>query len=171
MSSPFPTLPGRLVMGPPVTSTVHVVPVAGTPGEPGEPGTPGPQGPPGSAAEQVLLSRTAFSALSGHRVVTITSDSQLTYASNDMAWQLEVPLWLTLGAFADGATGLVLAYGPVVEPSWSWTPGPLYLGTNGLLTQDPPQPPEALFSVQVGYATSQTGVFFERRPSISLTQE
>jgi len=45
LSSPYPTLPGRLVMGPPVTGTVHVVPVVGAPGD------PGPQGPPGAGAD------------------------------------------------------------------------------------------------------------------------
>ena len=45
MSSPFPTLPGRLVLGPPVTGTVHVVPVAGAPGEQGPPGPTGDPNP------------------------------------------------------------------------------------------------------------------------------
>lgn len=162
MSDP-PQLPGSITLSSPSVSDWIVVPVAGAPG------ALGPQGPPGVAAEQVLLTRTALAALGGHRVVTATGTGSLTYASNDTAGHLEVPLWLTLGAIAAGATGTVLAFGPVSEPSWAWTPGPLYLGTNGLLTQTPPSSP-ALFSVQVGYATSPTSAFFERRASIRLTQ-
>lgn len=122
----------------------------------------------GGGDGQVLLTRTAALDLGGHRVVTLADTNTLIYASNDDPAQLEAPLWLTLAAIVSGAGDAVLAYGPALEPTWAWNPGPLYLGTTGLLTQTPPSSP-ALFSVQVGYATSPTRVFFDRRPSIALS--
>lgn len=119
---------------------------------------------------QLLLSRVAAEALGGHRVVTINEINQLVYASNDNSGQIEAPLWLTLGAISPGATDSVLAFGPVTEPSWSWNPGPVFLGTDGLLTQDAPEIP-ALFAVQVGFAMSSTRIVFDRRSSLALIQE
>lgn len=119
---------------------------------------------------QLLLSRVAGEDLGGHRVVTLSESNTIVYASNDNSGQVEAPLWLTLGAIGVGATDSVLAYGPITEPSWSWNPGPVYLGTDGLLTQDSPEPP-ALFNVQVGFATSSTRVVFDRRVSLALIQE
>lgn len=161
-----PTTP-RIVMGPPQTATVHVVPVSGAPGEAGP---EGPPGTPGAGGEVVQLTRTAFEDLGGHRVVTETVDGLLRYASNDNSAQLEVPLWLTPGAITSGDSGTVLAFGKIDEPTWNWDVGPVYLGTDGLLTQDPPTAP-ALFSVQVGYAMSTTRLFFDPRPYLALTQE
>jgi hypothetical protein len=153
-----PTVPA-LEMGPPAPAGVVVVPVAGP---------PGPQGAPGDAAGQLRMVGAANGALSGHRLVTPAPDGSLGYASNDEPNHLNAPLWLTLGAAVDGDTAHVLVYGSLDEPSWSWTPGPLYLGVEGFLTQTPPSAPDAVFLTQVGFATAPTTAFIDPHPPITL---
>lgn len=46
--------------------------------------------------------------------------------------------------------------GDVTEPSWSWTPeAPVFLGSNGQLTQAPPDD-SAAFTLCVGFAATTT---------------
>lgn len=133
---------------------------------PGIPGPPGPPGPAGSAA--LLAAGEATIPLSGHRVVTPGPDGMLGYASNDDPDHLAAPLWVTLGAAGAGAPVSALMIGPLTEPSWNWTPGPVYLGINGMLTQTPPTAPAALFLAQVGAAIGPTTIIVDRSPSIHL---
>lgn len=124
----------------------------------------------GGSVAELKRSGVAAIALSGHRAVTPQANGQLTYASNDNAAHVAVPLWITSGAASVGASVEVLLTGLMIEPSWSWTPGgPVYLGTNGQLTQTPPTAPGAVFIAQVGTATSPTSLFVDRTPSIKIT--
>lgn len=123
----------------------------------------------GGDVRQLWATGVAASALSGHRVVTPAPDGSLNYASNATAGHLHMPLWITSGAASSGGQVNALMFGAMTEPSWSWTPGPVYLGTNGLLTQTPPAAPGAVFIAQVGTATSPTSVFVDRAPSIKIT--
>ena len=154
-----PDLPAVKVVGPGIP-TVSVVAVDGP---------PGPAGPPGDVAGQLRLAGVAAVTLSGHRAVTPRPDGTLDYASNDDPTQINAPVWLTLGAAVAGAPVDVLVYGFIVEPSWSWDPGPIYLGVGGLLTQIPPDLTPALFLAQVGFATGPTTLFFDQHQSIALT--
>lgn len=152
-----------LEVGPPVELTFLTV------GESIElgPGLPGPVGPPGPVGGSGL--GTASRPLSGHRVVTPLEDGSLDYASNDNPGHLAAPLWVTATAAGTGGEIEFVVIGLMTEPSWSWTPGPVYLGVNGVLTQTPPAAPAAAFLAQVGFATSATSLFVDRLPSIKLT--
>jgi hypothetical protein len=121
----------------------------------------------GSSA-QVVVSGIAAGALSGHRVITELSDGTFDYASNSISAHIRAPLWVTTGAVIAEALVSAVAYGPVVEPTWSWTPGPLYLGVNGVITQTQPTAPGALFLAQIGFAVTPTSAFIDRSPSIAL---
>jgi hypothetical protein len=146
------------------SSTVAVIPLEGPRGPQG---LPGPSGS-GSDIGQVKTTLTASATLSGHRAVTIRPDGTLEYASNTVLNHLHAPIWLTTAAVTSGDQAIVLLYGVLTEPSWSWTPAaPLYLGINGVVTQVPPSVP-ALFLAQLGIATSPTTVFIDRQPSILL---
>lgn len=123
----------------------------------------------GGSVAELKRSGIAAAALSGHRAVTPQVDGRLVYASNDNAAHLAAPLWITVGAASSGSSVDVLLYGLMIEPSWSWTPGPVYLGANGQLTQTPPAAPGAVFLAQVGTATSPTSLFVDRAPSIKIT--
>lgn len=130
-----------------------------------QPATPSAVG----SVDQVRLTRTAAVALSGHRAVTPRADGTLEYASNTTPGHVHAPVWITTGAAAQGSPVDVVAYGALTEPSWSWAPGPLYLGAAGVLTQAPPTAPGALFLGHIGYATGATSVVVDRRASIALT--
>jgi hypothetical protein len=119
---------------------------------------------------QLRASGTASMTLSGHRVVTQGSDGRLGYASNDNPAMVQSPLWITMGAASSGAAVEVVMFGALIEPSWSWTPGPLYLGAAGALTQTPPSAlAGAAFLAQIGVANGATSVFIDRGPSILLS--
>lgn len=137
--------------------TVITVPTIVTIAAPGVQGRPGADG-------GVTVTLTAGATLGGHRLVTKQADGTAVYADN--ATVGSVPLWLTLGAASLGAQVDAQATGVVDEPSWTWTPGPLYLGVAGALTQTLPTAPAYL--VQVGYATSPTSIVLDRLPSIQL---
>lgn len=136
----------------------------------GPQGIPGPTGPPGAAGSGAIFATgDAAITLSGHRVVTPDFDGTLRYATNDNEADLAAPLWVTTGAAAPGDAVSALAFGSLTEPTWNWVPGPVYLGTNGQLTQTPPVAPDAAFIAQVGIATSPTSLFVDRTPSIKIT--
>lgn len=117
----------------------------------------------------LTLDRVADAALSGQRVVTATGATTVGYASATNPTHAAAPLWLTLNAAASGQPVAVQAYGLVTEPSWSWTPGLVYLGTAGVLTQTVPTTPAAVFCAAAGVALTATAVLFDPRPSITLT--
>jgi hypothetical protein len=122
----------------------------------------------GGTPGQVRISTVAAVAVSGHRAVTADPDGTVRYVSNASFADRHAPTWITMGAAAAGESIQVLAYGLLDEPTWSWTPGPIYLGTTGLLTQTPPVTPGAMFLITLGLATSPTTMFLDPRAPITL---
>jgi hypothetical protein len=123
----------------------------------------------GGTARQLWATGVAASALSGHRVVTPAPDGLLDYASNNDPGDVNAPLWVTASAASQGSAVEALMFGSMIEPTWTWTPSqPVYLGTNGVLTQTPPAAPGAAFLAQVGMATSPISLFVDRSPSIKI---
>ncbi len=134
-------------------------------GAQGEQGQPGPPGPAGDG----LFEFTATSAIGGHRMLATNAAGQIVYATNTEPMHAHTLLGLSTHAAAAGATLAVLQAGPIAEPSWAWAPGlPLFLGASGLLTQTPPAPPAAAFSLVVGFALSATEIFLTPRDPIHL---
>lgn len=78
---------------------------------------------------------TASENLGGHRVITIEG----YYASKDTDTDKFKVLGLTTGAVSTGASATVQTFGSITENTWNWTVGePVFLSTNGLLTQTIP---------------------------------
>lgn len=76
---------------------------------------------------------------------------------------------LTLSAASAGVTLDIRGDGEITEPSWSWTVDqPVYLGTNGLLTQTVPVKPSSEFLQRVGFAVAATRIFLLIEPPIVL---
>lgn len=92
-------------------------------------GPPGPAGPVGG-----LVTCPAGEAIGGQRAVTIGPDGKAYRASPAGPGALAV-FGLTAGAALAGAPVTIQCAGPMTEPSWTWTPGPVWLGPDGVPTQ------------------------------------
>lgn len=118
----------------------------------------GPQGVPGLpglAGEDTVVNKIATTALSGNRAVVADGATSAVYASNSILAHKHFLLGITTGAASAGATAQVQTAGEMVEPSWSWAVGRVFLGVNGLLTQSPSA---TGFVQQVGLALSATKI-------------
>jgi hypothetical protein len=113
------------------------------------------QGPPGAPAPIAQLTVTAGEALSGHRAVLLTA-GEAFYADHATLTHAGRAIGVTTGAAALGDTVTIQTLGILIEPTWTWTEGPVYLGAQGALTQTPP----ATGFVQIiGVATTATALF------------
>ena len=81
---------------------------------------------------------TAASVIGGHRVVRLLPDGSVDLASCADPDCLGSVIGITTQAADVGAQVAVAVGGEVDEPSWSWQPGPIYLGEEGALTQVAP---------------------------------
>lgn len=123
----------------------------------------GPTGPRGESMAYVSL--TAATALGGHRVVRATGLGGVEYASSANSSHFGTVIGITTAAAEQDETAEILTVGHVTEPSWSWQPGELFLGVNGLLTQTAPT---SGFLQVIGTAVSPTRALIEPEQPIRL---
>lgn len=116
-----------------------------------------------AAASVLVLQRAANQALSGQKAVRELSNGKIDYASAAIVADAGAVLGLTQVAVAAGGTARVQTCGELVDPSWSWTPGPVYLGLAGGLTQTPPA---AAFIQRIGWATAADRLVIKLDPPI-----
>jgi len=120
-------------------------------------GIPGPAG--GSAVQ-----RTFGETLSALRAV-YELDNQvfaLDYRDDE---HIDLLLGITLTAGALGQVGNVQRSGAIDDAGWSWTPGPVWLGANGALTQVSPVDG---YDVLIGSANSATRITLNLQDPINL---
>lgn len=110
--------------------------------------------PTGGGGEQVL-SKLAHQALSGHRAVYLFSESEVDYPDPTNYQQVKKIVGLTKGAASAGGVVEIQTSGLLVEPSWNFSLGDVWLGSNGLLTQTPPNSGNL---VLIGAAVSATAL-------------
>lgn len=90
-----------------------------------------------SAASELIV-KNAQGAISGHRIVYSVSLTDVAYANQSDYIQTRAVIGMTLNAAADGGDLTIQDKGQVVEPSWNWAPGDVWLANNGQLTQTVP---------------------------------
>lgn len=105
------------------------------------------------------FSRTAGEALGGHRAVKLDSDGKAYYVSPSDA-DVDAIVGVTSGASSQDTPVNIVLNGEMTENSWTWTPGPVWLGANGVLTQTVPTSGAV---VRVGTALGATTMFVEPR--------
>lgn len=110
------------------------------------------------------LQLTAGVSLSALRAVTTNSSGEAIYASNNTLGNAQV-VGITMGAASSGAQVGVKTFGPLSDASWNWTKGPVFLGTNGALTQTAPS--GGAIIVQVGRALTATQLFVDVETTIT----
>lgn len=100
----------------------------------------------------------------------IDEQGNATYASNDDPTHATRIVGMTTHAAIAGAPVAILTYGEITEPGWNWNVDqPVYLGIDGLITQIPPEAPDAKFLVVVGFPISATALYINLGASITLT--
>lgn len=121
---------------------------------------PAPSLSGGSGSQVVDVILTSGETISGHKVVVATTDGHALIADTTVyaADPLFMPVGVALNSATVGNPVTVRARGVLVEPSWSWTRGPLYLGSAGQLTQTPPNTGPV---VRMGVALNPTTVLVE----------
>lgn len=112
----------------------------------------GPEGRPGG-----LVTKTAGTALGGHRLVVIGDEGKAIYADPSIISHGHRVLGMTTGAAAEGGDVTIMSVGELTEPSWSWLPEkPVFLGASGVPTQTVPT---SGVLVQIGFATAPTKLY------------
>ena len=111
----------------------------------------------------VDVSLTAGVNLSALRAVTTDANGNAVYASNDTK-NNAVVVGLTSAAATAGNAVSVRTAGIVEDANWAWTKGPVFLGTNGALTQTAPTGGSII--VQVARAITATKIAVDIEPII-----
>ena len=124
-------------------------------------GAKGKDGIDGDAGSSVR--RIADIALGGHRCV-ITTATGITYADSSNITHLGLVLGITTSAVLAGEEVAISTVGEVIEPSWSFALGNVYVGLNGNLTQIVPL---SGFIQIIGVAISPTVLLVA--PKIAIT--
>jgi len=112
----------------------------------------------------VVDPREAGETLSALRVV-YELDGVVRYLDSHDTAHIELASGVTLGAAELGEQVQVQRSGAIDDENWSWTPGPVWLGAAGALTQTPPT---AGYSLVVGVALSATRLAVDLQPPINL---
>lgn len=108
--------------------------------------------------------RLSEGALSAHRVMRVIGDTDCAYADPANLADAEFVEGVSANAVsAAGQTVTIVTGGEMVEPSWTWTPGPVFCGTGGALTQSIPA---ATWVRQIGVATAADRIIVRLHPPI-----
>ena len=135
------------------TIAVEIIEVA----QQGPRGIQGIPGPAGGSVIQVVAGET----LSGHRAIRLSNGLAYYCDAANLA-HAGTGIGVSTGAALIGETVNVQTLGTLSEPSWTWNDGPIYVGTNGQLTQSI----TGLFMQQIGVATNATAMNINAQLSV-----
>lgn len=130
--------------------------------EQGPPGTRGPIGPAGGAT----FVKVGAQPISGHSVVACDAAGLLVPADSTNPAHRGAVLGLVADAYSPGDDAVVQTAYVLEHWGWSWTPGPVLVGSDGGLVQTPV--PGALFAQVVGQALSSTHILIDVNPPITI---
>ena len=117
-------------------------------------------GPSGDA----LLQRQAGENISALRAVYELSN-QVFYLDPADSDHIELLLGISFTSATAGQLLSVQRSGVMDDSGWSWIPGPVWLGSNGTLTQSPPA---TGYDVRIGAAVSATRITLNLQDAIEL---
>lgn len=121
-------------------------------------------GRPGEAGATQVVRQTVAS-LSALVVVWENEAGEVSPLDSRDTAHIDLICGLTVTAAAGPGDVTVQSAGPVDDGSWNWTPGRVYLGANGALTQSPPVDG---FDVLIGVAVSATRLLLNLQDPIEL---
>ena len=129
-------------------------------------GPRGPQGVPGPAGGATTFTVGA-TPLSGHSAVAADAAGLLIKADCTNLAHRGAVLGLLANAYSPGDQAVVQTDLTLEHAGWTWTPGPVFVGTAGQLTQA--LPIGAVFSQVVAHALSPTLVLVDVQPPITVS--
>jgi hypothetical protein len=131
--------------------------------------TMGDQGPPGIAGVPGPAGGSAFQRTAGHTLSALRAvyelDDQVHYLDYRDTAHIDLLLGITLSAASAGSPVNVQRSGVIDDSGWNWTPGRIWLGIDGALTQTPPADG---FDVLIGAAVSATRITLNFTDPIDL---
>ena len=128
-------------------------------------GPRGIQGIPGPAGGATTFTVGA-TPLSGHSAVAVGAGGMLIKADCTNPAHQGAVLGLLANAYSPGDQAVVQTAFTLEHSGWTWTPGPVFVGTAGQLTQA--LPIGAVFSQVVAHALSPTLVLVDVQPPITI---
>ena len=137
---------------------VSIVAVA----EQGPRGIQGIQGPAGGTTTVTV----GAAPLSGHSAVAVDAAGLLIQADCTNPAHRGAVLGLLANAYSPGDQAVVQTAFTLEHSGWTWSPGPVFVGTAGQLTQT--LPVGAVFSQVVAHALSPTLVLVDIQPPITI---
>lgn len=137
---------------------VSIVAVA----EQGPRGIQGIQGPAGGTTTVTV----GATPLSGHSAVAVDAAGLLIQADCTNPAHRGAVLGLLANAYSPGDQAVVQTAFTLEHSGWTWSPGPVFVGTAGQLTQT--LPVGAVFSQVVAHALSPTLVLVDVQPPITV---
>lgn len=140
------------------SEVIEVVAVA----EQGPRGIQGIQGPAGGTTTVTV----GATPLSGHSAVAVDAAGLLIQADRTNPAHRGAVLGLLANAYSPGDQAVVQTAFTLEHSGWTWSPGPVFVGTAGQLTQT--LPVGAVFSQVVAHALSPTLVLVDVQPPITI---
>lgn len=137
---------------------VSIVAVA----EQGPRGIQGIQGPAGGTTTVTV----GATPLSGHSAVAVDAAGLLIQADCTNPAHRGAVLGLLANAYSPGDQAVVQTAFTLEHSGWTWSPGPVFVGTAGQLTQA--LPIGVVFSQVVAHALSPTLVLVDVQPPITI---
>lgn len=137
---------------------VSIVAVA----EQGPRGIQGIQGPAGGTTTVTV----GATPLGGHSAVAVDAAGLLIQADCTNPAHRGAVLGLLANAYSPGDQAVVQTAFTLEHSGWTWSPGPVFVGTAGQLTQT--LPVGAVFSQVVAHALSPTLVLVDVQPPITI---
>ncbi|WP_405120753.1 hypothetical protein [Pseudomonas leptonychotis] len=131
-----------------------------TVGEQGPRGAPGQPGPAGGSAVQRQAGETISALIAAYEV-----DGSVYALDYRDAAHADLLVGITLSAATTGEAVNLQSSGPLDDSSWSWVPGPVWVGIDGRLTQ---APPDDGIDLLIGSAVSATRIALNLQRPIFL---
>lgn len=117
-------------------------------------------------AKQYAPEAIAAASLSALRIVALNDSGRLIYADSSIADHAFRVQGILETAISAGYAIAPLSDGSISDGSWNWAIGiPVFLGTDGILTQTAP---ESGFILQVATVENATSLSFEIQPPILI---
>jgi hypothetical protein len=123
----------------------------------------GPPGPPGQTISTMIV--VAAQTISGYSAVSAVSGQAIPADSSDVSHQGNL-LGIAIGGALATAPVTVQFFGSLTYNGWAWTLNhPIFLGTNGALTQTPPT---SGYSQIIGRPITSTSMLVDIQPAVIL---